>query len=60
MPNRSGFSKNIIIFVVNNRSFVRAGKKKDIRTVANGPKHGLYDTALNEKAEYLINCIKQQ
>ena len=40
---------------------MRAGKKKkDIRTVANGPKHGLYDTALNEKAEYLMNCIKQQ
>ena len=53
--------KNVIIFRVDNRSFVRAGKrKKDTLILDKSATDGLSDTTLTEEAEYSINLVNNK
>ena len=61
MSDGGGFDKNVIIFIVDNKSSVHANKRrKYILILSQGPTDGLDDTTLTAEAEYSINFSEQQ
>lgn len=61
MSNGDGFGKNVMILVVDNKSFVHADKRqKNILIIGEGPKEGLHYTTKAAETKYSTNLTEWQ